>query len=99
MTPGAFAFGLRLVGWDGTALDVPDSPENAATFGFTGRGGTNKGGNPQVRLMALIECGTHAVIDAAFDSIARILELPQLREHFRMILGTDRAFPRDHEKR
>lgn len=31
-TPGAFAFGLRLVAWDGTALDVPDTPENAATF-------------------------------------------------------------------
>ncbi|MFB7599774.1 IS4 family transposase [Streptomyces sp. NPDC056160] len=74
MTPGAFAFGLRLVAWDGTALDVPDSPENAATFGFTGRDGTNKSGNPQVRLMALIECGTHAVIDAAFDSIARFSE-------------------------
>ncbi|MEU6497752.1 IS4 family transposase [Streptomyces sp. NPDC046984] len=73
-TPGAFAFGLRLVAWDGTALDVPDTPENAATFGFTGRDGTNKSGNPQVRLMALIECGTHAIIDAAFDSIARFSE-------------------------
>ncbi|MEV5400973.1 IS4 family transposase [Streptomyces cellulosae] len=74
MTPGAFAFGLRLVAWDGTALDVPDTPENATEFGFTGRDGTNKSGNPQVRLMALIECGTHAVIDAAFDSIAQFSE-------------------------
>ncbi|MCZ9346630.1 IS4 family transposase [Streptomyces sp. TRM76130] len=65
---------MRLVASDGTALDVPDTPENAATFGFTGRDGTNKSGNPQVRLMALIECGTHAVIDAAFDSIARFSE-------------------------
>ncbi|MEU1276577.1 IS4 family transposase [Streptomyces sp. NPDC005799] len=73
-TPGAFAFGLRLVAWDGTALDVPDTTENAATFGFTGRDGINKSGNPQVRLMALIECGTHAIIDAAFDSIARFSE-------------------------
>lgn len=73
-TPGAFAFGLRLVAWDGTALDVPDTPENATEFGFTGRDGTNKSGNPQVRLMALIECGTHAVIDAAFDSIAQFSE-------------------------
>ncbi|MGW1507526.1 IS4 family transposase, partial [Streptomyces mirabilis] len=73
-TPGAFAFGLRLVAWDGTALDVPDTPGNAAAFGFTGRDGTNKSGNPQVRLMALIECGTHAIIDAAFDSIAGFSE-------------------------
>ncbi|MET8209126.1 hypothetical protein ABZT51_24320 [Streptomyces sp. NPDC005373] len=57
-TPGAFAFGLRLVAWDGTALDVPDTPDNAVAFGFTGRDGTNKSGSPQVRLMALIECGT-----------------------------------------
>ncbi|KQV11642.1 MULTISPECIES: IS4 family transposase [unclassified Kitasatospora] len=73
-TAGAFAFGLRLVAWDGTALDVPDTPENAAEFGFTGREGTNKSGNPQVRLMALTECGTHAIIDAAFDSVARFSE-------------------------
>jgi hypothetical protein len=73
-TPGAFAFGLRLVAWDGTALNVPDTSENAASFVFTGREGTNKSGNPQVRLMALIECGTHAIIDAAFDSIARFSE-------------------------
>ncbi|MFH8387768.1 IS4 family transposase [Kitasatospora sp. NPDC018058] len=72
--PGAFAFGLRLVAWDGSALDVPDTPENAREFGFTGREGTNKSGNPQVRLMSLIECGTHAVIDAAFDSVARFSE-------------------------
>jgi hypothetical protein len=73
-TPGAFAFGLRLVAWDGTALDVPDTPANAAEFGFTGKGGVNQSGHPQVRLMALIECGTHAVIDAAFDSVARFSE-------------------------
>ncbi|MFD1277569.1 IS4 family transposase [Streptomyces kaempferi] len=73
-TPGAFAFGLRLVAWDGTALDVPDTAENAAAFGFTGRDGTNKSGKPQVSLMSLIECGTHALIDAAFDSIAGFSE-------------------------
>lgn len=96
-TPGAFAFGLRLVAWDGTALDVPDTPENAAAFGFTGREGTNKSGNPQVRLMALIECGTHALIDAAFDSIARFSEhklarrlLASLRPG--MLLLADRNF-------
>jgi hypothetical protein len=72
--PEAFAFSLWLIAWDGTALDVPDTPENAAAFGFTGRDGTNKSGNPQVRPMTLIECGTHALIDTAFDSIARFSE-------------------------
>ena len=63
-TLGTFAFGLRLVAWDGTGLDAADTPANAAAFGVT------QGGNPQLRLMALTECGTHAVIDAAFDGVA-----------------------------
>jgi hypothetical protein len=73
-TAGAFAFGLRLVAWDGTALDVPHTPANAEEFGFTGKGGVNQSGNPQVRLMALTECGTHALIDAAFDSVTAFSE-------------------------
>lgn len=96
-TAGAFAFGLRLVAWDGTALDVPDTPANAARFGFTGKGGVNQSGHPQVRLMALIECGTHALIDAAFDSVASFSEhklarrlLPSMRPG--MLLLADRNF-------
>src|SRR5258708_9167109 len=30
--PGAFLSGLRLVSWDVTTLDVPDSPANAEAF-------------------------------------------------------------------
>ena len=67
-TPGVFAFGLRLVSWDGTMLHVPDSPANAAAFIRSTGGGGNVGGYPQVRLMALIECGTRAVIDAVFGA-------------------------------
>ncbi|MFJ8745961.1 IS4 family transposase [Embleya sp. NPDC127516] len=73
-TIGAFAFGLRLVAWDGTVLDVPDNPVNARGFGFTGKDGANQSGHPQVRLMALTECGTHAPIDAAFDAVASVSE-------------------------
>ncbi|MFF3689726.1 transposase domain-containing protein [Streptomyces sp. NPDC002187] len=73
-TAGAFAFGLRLVAWDGTALDVPDTPANAARFGFTGKDSVNQSGHPQVRLMALTECGTRALVDAAFDSVAPFSE-------------------------
>jgi hypothetical protein len=52
----AFAFGLRLVAWDGTALDVPDTPANAAEFGFTGKNGVNQRGNPKERNTARIPC-------------------------------------------
>ncbi|QXE33199.1 transposase domain-containing protein [Streptomyces sp. GMY02] len=53
-TATAFAFGLRLVAWDGTALDVPDTPAKAARFEFTGKGGVNQSGHPQVCLMARV---------------------------------------------
>jgi hypothetical protein len=66
--PGAFASGLRLVAWDGTGTDVADTPVNAREFGVT------QGGNPQIRLLALTECGTRAVIDAASGGVERASE-------------------------
>jgi hypothetical protein len=91
-TPGAFAFGLRLVAWDGTGLDAADTPANAREFGVT------QGGNPQLRLLALIECGTHAVIDAAFDGVTRASEQRLARRLLHalqagMLLLADRNFP------
>jgi len=64
-TPGAFQFGLRLMALDGTTEDVPDTPANAAAFGRhqSGRGST---AFPQVRGVYLVECGTHALVDAGF---------------------------------
>lgn len=62
-TPGVFAFGRRLVAWDGTGLDLADTPENEQAFGRL------QGGSPQLRLLTLTECGTHALIDAAFAGI------------------------------
>ena len=62
---GAFAFGLRLVAWDGTGIDAADTPQNPRESGVT------QGGNPQVRLLALTECGTYAILDAAFDGVTR----------------------------
>jgi hypothetical protein len=62
---GAWLAGRRLVAIDGTCLDVADTAENARWFG---RPGVNKGEQaafPQARLVALAECGTHAVFDAA----------------------------------
>ncbi len=92
--PGAFRFGLRLVAWDATMLDVPDSPDNIAVF-TRPRNGRTGGGFPQVRLLTLIEVGTHAVIDAAFgtgseQALARQV-LPALGPG--MLLLADRNFP------
>lgn len=63
-TPGAFLFGRRLVAFDGTALDVADTPANVAAFGYIG----TPSGFGHVRLVVLIECATHAIIDAVFDA-------------------------------
>jgi hypothetical protein len=63
-TPGCWLAGRRLVAIDGLCLDVADTTENAAWFG---RGGVNKGEQaafPQARVVALAECGTHAMFDA-----------------------------------
>ena len=63
-TPGAFYRNLRLVAIDGTSLDVSDSPSNLEHF--------TKPATPigeaafaKVRIIALSECGTHAIIAAA----------------------------------
>lgn len=64
-TPGAFYGRWRLVSMDGTTLDVADTPENAEAFGRPGSGrGEGVGAFPQLRLVGLAECGTHALFAA-----------------------------------
>jgi Insertion element 4 transposase N-terminal/Transposase DDE domain len=58
-TPGAFYRGFRLVGIDGTILDVPDSEANAAAFTRPSGGDRGDGAFPQVRKLSLVELGTH----------------------------------------
>ncbi|MBZ9638415.1 IS4 family transposase [Streptomyces sp. PSKA30] len=77
-TPGVFWRGLRLVAWDGTCLEVPDSPANVACFRRHAAPTTRPAGYPQLRLTALVECGTRALIDAVFGS-QQSTELPQAR--------------------
>jgi hypothetical protein len=65
-TRGAWYRGLRLVAMDGATLDLPDTAENDEYFGRPGSGrGEGKGAFPQIRLVGLGECGTHAMFAAA----------------------------------
>jgi hypothetical protein len=64
-TKGAFLFGLRLMAIDGTTEDVADTPENARAFGRH-RGSRGPGAFPQIKGVYLVECGTHAIVDAGF---------------------------------
>ena len=95
-TAGSWLAGRRLVAIDGTCLDLADSPANAEFFG---RPGVNKGEQaafPQARVVALAECGTHAVFAATigryFDSEAVLTKelLPRLTPG--MLLLADRGF-------
>lgn len=65
----AHVAGLRLVAFDGLTMDVPDSAENAAVFGRPG-GGAGQGAFPQVRVVALAECGSRAVMGARLAGIS-----------------------------
>jgi Insertion element 4 transposase N-terminal len=60
----------RLMAIDGVTLDVPDTPDNEKKFGRpssrTGQGGAF----PQVRVVGLGECGTHAIVAAELGPIA-----------------------------
>jgi hypothetical protein len=64
-TPGAFWRSLRLLAVDGTCWDVADSEANETAFGRPGSGrGSGRSAFPQVRMAALVEIGSHAVLDA-----------------------------------
>jgi hypothetical protein len=66
VTRGAWYRGLRLIAMDGATLDVPDTAENDEYFGRPGSSrGEGKGAFPQIRLVGVAECGTHAMFAAA----------------------------------
>lgn len=95
-TPGTWLAGRRLVAVDGMCLDVADSDENASFFG---RPGVNKGEQsafPQARVVALAECGTHAMFAAEVgrytDSEATLTERLLTRLSPGMLLLADRGF-------
>src|SRR6266511_84194 len=64
---GAFLRGWRLLAIDGFELDLPDTPANAAEFGYAGSG-ENRSAFCKARVVALAECGTHAFLAARGSS-------------------------------
>src|SRR6516225_9461903 len=65
---GAWWRGLRLVSLDGTTLDAQDEQANWERFGGPSTAAADgrrlRGAFPQVRLLALAECGTRALVAA-----------------------------------
>jgi hypothetical protein len=86
--PGAFLCDRRLLAIDGTTLDLPDTPENARAFGRPSTGlddGTRRWGPfPQVKLVWLVEIGTHVVCDLLIRPCATS-EVPLARRLLRSV--------------
>jgi len=96
VTPGVWLASQRLVAIDGLCLDVAGMAVNAERFG---RPGVNKGEQaavPQARIVALAECGTHAVFAAEVginaESEAVLAKRLIDRLHPGMLLTADRGF-------
>lgn len=90
------AFGLLVCAWDGTELDVADTPANLEAFAGK-RGGRGECGFPKVRLLVLMACGSRQIIDACLggrgqgeNTLARQL-VRSLGP--RVLLLADRGFP------
>lgn len=64
---GGFYRSWRLMSIDGLCLDAADTEANVEWFGrpASSRGEGRGGAFPQVRVLGLAECGSHAIIDAA----------------------------------
>lgn len=69
-TPGAWYRGWRIMSVDGTTLDVADTQANARAFGRpkSSRGVNQTGAFPQLRLVGLVESGTHVICAAQMGS-------------------------------
>lgn len=67
---GDFYRSWRLMSIDGLCLDVADTDANVERFGRppSSRGGGRGGAFPQVRVLGLAECGSHAIVDAAIGA-------------------------------
>jgi Transposase DDE domain/Insertion element 4 transposase N-terminal len=61
--PQAFYAGRRLVAIDCTHFEVPDEADNIKQFGYPGSR-TGHSGYPQANAAVLVECATHAILDA-----------------------------------
>jgi hypothetical protein len=92
---GTWWRGLLVCAIDGTTLTVSDNPRMLARF-TKHRGNHGGTGYPQIRLVALLACGTRTVIDAVFGptTAGETTYTPRLLPslHTGMILLADRNF-------
>ena len=68
LTRGAFLRRQRLMAIDGFERDVPDTPANAAAFGYPA-GARERPAFPKVRVVTIGECGSHAKVAAQMGPV------------------------------
>lgn len=94
-TRGAWYRSRRVMAIDGVVLDVPDTLENNEEFQHS-KGGRGESAFPVVRVVALGECGTHAIVSAALGnwSTGEQTLVPQLLPDLEpdMLILADRGF-------
>jgi len=94
--PGVWLAGRRLVAIDGSYLDIADTAPNAAFYGRPGVSTGEKAAFGQVRLVALAECGTHAMFDVIVGGYvsSEVALASGLIERLRpgMLVPADRGF-------
>jgi len=91
-TPGAYAFGRRLVAFDGTTERVVDTADNERIFGKP-----RNSNCPLVQAVYLCELGTHVIFDAVFYPYGQVGERKAATRMLRsvtwgMLLLLDRGF-------
>jgi Insertion element 4 transposase N-terminal/Transposase DDE domain len=93
--PGAWYRGRRLVSLDGTTIALPDTPELEARYGRP-KAARGASGFPQMRLLTIVETGTHALFAVAADryTASELRLAPQLFPRLKsgMLCLADRAF-------
>lgn len=93
--PGVWYKGLRVMAMDGSNMDMPDEAANAMHFGYppASRG---ESGFPQLRFVALAECGTHTLCYAnhgPYKSGEQVLAGPIIDQtDATMLVTADRNF-------
>ena len=95
-TPGSWLAERRLMAIDGTVLALADTPANVDFFGRPASSRGEHAAFPQARLVALAECGIHAILDAEIGpcSTSEIALSRELAEGFKpgMLVLADRGF-------
>jgi hypothetical protein len=96
-TRGAFYRDWQMVAMDGSTLEAPDTPANQEAFGRPPSPSGGQSAYPLIRVVGLVEVGTHVLFGAVLGSYAtgEVTLAREVVRHLRagMLCVADRYFP------